>query len=272
MKKAIILGVALSMSVLTKAQTITGTVVDSKGNPMPGAKVEVSGNNSNCVLTDMDGKFTIDANGRSVTSTYVGWASKTEKAADGMEIKMRKNNPILSWRPARRQFFIGFAPAFGNGFAPGLILGTVKNAGWYTKLQFSGVPGQFADAPTFRHNSSYYRSVTRDYGGLTGGTQDRYASITFGYLKRVYGPIYVNVGNGISSFSHMLETANGEYMYDKDCSRDYNFTVDFGVMVRYNNFFLQGGAQANIYPSGDDDFFGNSPCFMQGTISVGYAF
>ena len=63
------------MASVTQSQTIkvSGQVVDQEGEPLIGATVQLKGTQSG-VITDMDGKFTIEApaNGTLVVS-YVGF-------------------------------------------------------------------------------------------------------------------------------------------------------------------------------------------------------
>jgi TonB-linked SusC/RagA family outer membrane protein len=62
---------------LAQAQTITGTVSDENGMPLPGATVLVEGT-SNGVSTDFDGNFSIDANvGDTLVISFVGYASQS---------------------------------------------------------------------------------------------------------------------------------------------------------------------------------------------------
>ena len=50
-----------TMSVMAQTQKITGTVVDEFGDPIIGANIRVVGT-SNGAVTDIDGKFSVDAN------------------------------------------------------------------------------------------------------------------------------------------------------------------------------------------------------------------
>ncbi|MFZ9057327.1 MAG: SusC/RagA family TonB-linked outer membrane protein [Flavobacteriia bacterium] len=64
-------------AVVVQAQTITGTVSDENGMPLPGATVLVTGT-SNGVSTDFDGNFSIEANvGDNLTISFVGYASQS---------------------------------------------------------------------------------------------------------------------------------------------------------------------------------------------------
>ena len=66
-----------STAVSAQKITITGAVTDEKGGPLPGATVQVKGTNQG-VLTDMNGKYSIDVASSNVTLTFsfVGFLPK----------------------------------------------------------------------------------------------------------------------------------------------------------------------------------------------------
>lgn len=80
----------------TTTGTITGKVVDEKGEPLIGATVVVKGTNV-AAVADLDGQFTLKAApGATLGITYVGYNSVTVKAsAQPMEIKMAPNSKDL---------------------------------------------------------------------------------------------------------------------------------------------------------------------------------
>ena len=60
MKKILLMLLFLASTVLyAQRVTVTGTVTDSQGNPLPGATVQVKGTNVG-VLTDAGGRFSIE--------------------------------------------------------------------------------------------------------------------------------------------------------------------------------------------------------------------
>ena len=64
----------------TSKKEIKGRVVDIAGEPLPGVSVKVKGTN-NATVTDIDGNYSINANGNDVLEfSYVGFASKEVKA------------------------------------------------------------------------------------------------------------------------------------------------------------------------------------------------
>jgi len=54
-------------------KTITGQVVDEKGEPVIGAKVVENGSPSNVTVTDLNGVFKLSTSGREIEITYIGF-------------------------------------------------------------------------------------------------------------------------------------------------------------------------------------------------------
>lgn len=78
------------MPVLALAQTftVTGTVVDEMGEPLPGVNIVQKGT-TNGQLTDIDGKFSISVPQNSVlVATYVGYVSVSQKVENNGPVKI----------------------------------------------------------------------------------------------------------------------------------------------------------------------------------------
>lgn len=77
-------------------QKVTGTVVDSNGQPIIGASVVVKGSSTG-VVTDIDGNFSFAAEpGKTIEVTYVGFKPKTFKATDKpMKIRLDEDSEML---------------------------------------------------------------------------------------------------------------------------------------------------------------------------------
>ena len=89
--------VAPSMMNTAVAQTqhITGTVVDEFGDPIIGANIRVKGTTKGAV-TDLDGKFSLDANsGETLEVSFVGYTTTSIKAAPGMTITLHEDSQSL---------------------------------------------------------------------------------------------------------------------------------------------------------------------------------
>ena len=66
----------LLVSFVSSAQEVTGTVYDDQNVPLPGASVLIKGTTTG-VITDFDGKYTIEANvGDILVFSYVGFNSQ----------------------------------------------------------------------------------------------------------------------------------------------------------------------------------------------------
>lgn len=77
---------ALTCIVTAQTTTITGTVTDESGLPLPGANVIIK-DTSNGTQTDFDGKYAIEASiGQTLTFAYIGYETE--------EIKIQDSKPI----------------------------------------------------------------------------------------------------------------------------------------------------------------------------------
>ncbi len=82
-------------TVQAQNQKITGTVVDDLGEPVTGANIRVKGTTRG-TITDLDGKFTLDAAaGESLEVSFIGYATQTVKAANGLTITLREDSQSL---------------------------------------------------------------------------------------------------------------------------------------------------------------------------------
>ena len=86
----IILGILSTASVLAR-ETVKGTVVDAKGEPIPGVRVEVPGN-SEFVFTDLDGMFQIILREptKNLKFSYPGYSPATYKVKPEMTVVIGK--------------------------------------------------------------------------------------------------------------------------------------------------------------------------------------
>ena len=74
---------------------LTGTVVDSEGEPLIGASVIVKGKSMG-VNTDINGVFKIKVSeGTPLVISYIGYRQMEAKAADNMEVVMQEDNALL---------------------------------------------------------------------------------------------------------------------------------------------------------------------------------
>lgn len=90
--KLLLLFVLLLMvpiGVFAQNMTVKGSVVDSQGEPIIGASVVEKGNNSNGVITDLEGKFSLTLRkGKRVVISYVGMETQEVDAVAGKTLKV----------------------------------------------------------------------------------------------------------------------------------------------------------------------------------------
>ena len=74
---------------------LTGTVISAENDePIIGATVSVQGSNVRTV-TNVDGAFTLNVNeGTTIVVSYVGMATQTLKAKNGMTVRMKAQRKI----------------------------------------------------------------------------------------------------------------------------------------------------------------------------------
>ena len=85
----------LMQTVQAQNQKITGTVVDDLGEPVTGANIRVKGTTRG-TITDLDGKFSLDAAaGETLEVSFIGYATQTVKAANGLTITLREDSQSL---------------------------------------------------------------------------------------------------------------------------------------------------------------------------------
>ena len=88
MKKAFLVVLMLSSSLIFAQNNISGSVSDESGNPVPGATVVVEGTNTG-VVTDFDGNYQINASaGDQLTFSSFGFASQTITVGNQSQINV----------------------------------------------------------------------------------------------------------------------------------------------------------------------------------------
>lgn len=266
MNKTLLLSLALMLcgGIASAQTTVTGSVVDSKGNPMPGAKVQVKGTEIS-TITNMDGTFTINTNkpNAKLQSDYVGWLTKVKTAKDGVVIKMYKDH---SFTPTQYQWFIGAnvaVPTIQCHMAPGIMFGRVKNVGWYVK-------GQANDLGFGGTNHQWVGSWNEPW--KTGKTKVVYRAAMLGGLARIpKTPLYLYAGAGYAKRIVKDELVCGGYrdrIYD-DKYEDYNenyyegYILDLGYKLRIKNFFIHAGVQGELSHGAE---------YAAGNFGIGYIF
>ena len=204
-----LLGLCLAgMANLLAQEIITGTVIDEKNQPVPGARVEADGR-SEYTVTDIDGRFRFEVPVpvKKVKVSYVGYKALKRKVQPDMVVKLRKG-----WKagPQEYQWFAGANLAVGmypgdysidvneNRVGFGLMGGYVKNWGFFVNPLFG-----------------------------FGDRANRFVGFTVGGIRRLWCPLHMYMGFGYGRTSLYN-------IYD-------NFTFSFGWMFRFGKFGINYG-------------------------------
>ena len=154
-KKVLLMSCLLCLGIqLASAQNVLkGRVVDHQGNPISGAKVE-NAKGSEQTTTDMNGQFSLETEGnvKKVNVYYMGMQTAHKKAKPDMLVKM---GGINWWKqkPDKYSWFVSPQVAFVEPDDPnfGIMVGRVKNWGWYAKGIYSPLPGYDMYSDNYNH-------------------------------------------------------------------------------------------------------------------------
>lgn len=228
MKKliAMLMTAMCSVSISLAQETVTGVVVDKKGNPLPGVRIEVPGT-SDQAISDLDGSFTLfrsDPSKKKVYATYAGMNPRKVKIKDGMRIKMKEYN-WWTQKPDEWNWMVNAIFAVPNYaaremFDPayGLMIGRMKNYGFYVK----GITNTFSRNIDERDSSMI---------GFIDKQKSTYWSATGGIIARLGCPIHLYAGVGYAEYSHLIRGVNGDWHKFSEASYD-NFVIDCGFILR----------------------------------------
>lgn len=197
---------SLFVGVMIQAQTVvTGKVVDRKGNPIPGAKVEIPKSNESA-LTELDGSFSLSTQQpkvKKVNVYYVGMQTKVQRVSPDMLIKLSKTN-WWNQKPDKYRWFLGVDVAFPQKGMKnpsfGIMAGRMKNIGFYVRGVYSK-----------EQETEYDINVSRPSEWLTGEKKVNFTAATAGIIVRLFGPIYYNFGLGYISNKVSWEMPEGTY-------------------------------------------------------------
>lgn len=275
MKRIIsMLGLLLCLGIQSaEAQNVwRGRVVDSAGNPIPGAKVE-NAKGKETTTTGIDGSFALqaDANMKRMRVTYAGMKPVTCKPEVGNVIEMRK----ATWwntAPEKYKMFLGPVVAF-NHVKPsyGVMVGVVKNWGAYFKADVA-----FGD---FSTGCIDYEDVRGTKEELMmrhefNGNKPKFSryAISAGVMRKVAGSLYVMAGGGYSTNLWTVNCQDGTRLFIEPYSY-HGGMAELGLMLKVKHLYV--GATAMTV-------FGAETCIHDGscdfgkltvaTASIGYSF
>lgn len=264
-----IVAVLLTALPIMAQVSVSGTVVDKQGNPLPGVKIEIPGTPDNAV-SDLDGTFTLPISNpgkKKLVATYSGMKPSKEKIKEGMTVKMSEYG-WWSAKPTQYNWFaeaIFAVPGFSDPFsaAGGVMFGRMKIFGWYAKF----VTNHF---PPFTEMKDAVG--TRDFNGFLNKQRLYYSSLTAGGMVRLKSPIYLYAGVGYCTSRNYAENISGEWQYDNHVHY-YNgdkddeepsgaFAVDLGLMMKIKRFTISIGTTGKCSEYGA----------CTGNFGVGYTF
>ncbi|MBZ9651507.1 SusC/RagA family TonB-linked outer membrane protein [Psychroflexus montanilacus] len=101
---------------VAQTKTVTGTVTDDSGLPLPGANVLVKGT-TNGTQTDFDGNYSIEASAdQSLVFTYIGFSTATVKVGNQTEINLQMESGealdevvVVGFGTSREKKSLGYA-------------------------------------------------------------------------------------------------------------------------------------------------------------------
>lgn len=243
MKKllSLVMSVAISFAVAAQTEnqttrTIRGAVLDSNGNPLPGAIVSATGG-AETSLVESDGTFVLEIPIwlKSVTASYAGYKNKKMKPQfnQDMIFNLKLKQPSHVFLNA----FVGitFYDGEADGAVVGLMGGLLSNVGFYIKAGYNT-------------------------GGLAVG----------GVTKRLFKNIYAYLGVGYCSLISSQEyttslSPGGGYSMWTEYYTDPGMAFDGGFIFKFGKHF-----DCTIGYTHTIDFWGEWNCTPN--LSLGYVF
>lgn len=244
--------------VIQKKDTVTGLVIDSKKQPLPGARVEILGQ-SYSAFTDIDGRFNIkcEPGAKKVLVTYPKARAIKKKIQPDMTVQIGR-----TWRqvPERYQWFVGANIGIGMTFPDielpatpeeedwgyyrnyfdvdfhsptiSVMAGRVKVVGWYVKAFVNP-----AVKSSWDYDYNYPNSRCSNFGMIAGG------------MVRLGCPLHLYLGGGFThtNFSEI----------PKDYYHNIAWQFDMGLLFRIKDNFGINWSM-NVGESKNADYFYDS--------------
>lgn len=239
---------------LSAQNVVSGTVLDKDGNPVPGAKIEIVGSTES-TLTELDGTFRMEtqSQARKVKVYYVGMQTKVQTIKPEMVIKLANTN-WWNREPQKYSWLVSVQGAFPESGVKnpsfGLMLGRVKEIGWYVKGVYSAGESTDGDYGTYYPEGS---DTGIDYW-TTGKDKRSFYSATAGVIVRLKSALHVYAGAGYANRQVAWQLADGSYAKHTDYSKS-GVAADCGLMLKIGKFSINGGTIINL--ADGCDFIGN---------------
>lgn len=274
MKKTILAFLTLLGTLLPAAaqETVTGKVVDKKGNPIPGVWIEIP-NSPDHTISDLDGTFTITHSNpyrKKLEASFAGMGNKKVKIKDGMIIKM-KETPNWKQAPQDWNWFIQAIVASPtsldgmvystdhrnpNKLAYGLMVGRVKKWGYYVK----GVTNFLSS----KDCNGYYDSSD----GFIEKQTYEYWSATAGGMLRLGCPLYLYLGAGYAKYQYKVKTLDGDWYESESGYQNKNdLVMDLGFLLRIKRVTISLGTTAAPWSQNHGGDF-----VAAANLGIGYSF
>ena len=94
-KLGVVLSFFITIAAAAQDRTISGTVTDDAGTPLPGATVQVEQPNQG-TTTDFDGNYSISvANGQTLLISYVGYTTQELQVSDNSDFNIALQEDLL---------------------------------------------------------------------------------------------------------------------------------------------------------------------------------
>lgn len=263
MKKLFLLTGLLMVSLVISAQhVVSGTVTDKDGNPIPGAKVEIVGS-TETYITELDGTYSIEttAPAKKVKVQYAGMQTTIKKIKPDMVVKLSTTN-WWNAKPDKYRWLLSIQGAFPeNGVSNpslGLMVGCVKNIGWYVK-------GVYCPRESVEDDGNMDDWM---YNWRTGKEDRSFLAATGGMIVRLGCPFHLYGGLGYAERQIAWETADGKWhkvnsYFGEDHYSYTGLAIDAGLLLNLGRFTLNAGI---MMISGEYDEY------IVGNFGIGYCF
>ncbi len=219
----------LSLADIAAQEIVSGTIVDNKNEPLPGARIEIVGR-SETAYSDIDGTFRIEVPEKikKIRVIYVGYKPIERKYKPGMIVKLGNG---WAGNPSGFRGFFELNGGFGFGGNVNIHAGNMSVEDLRTFLN-AGILFSFG----YQINRNFYT-------GLGLGFMAQMAK----YKERVYNP------SSNSNYSNYVQTYS-DYLYESlPLFLDLRYDLDIaakttpyiGLKIGYQ--FLFGGCEGEDY-------------------------
>ncbi len=233
-RQLFLISILFTFVLCVNAQYVTsGKVIDEKGDPVSGAKVRAIGS-TRTTETGVDGSFTLETTIpiKRVEASSLGKTSATQMVDEKYTIITLEKRNWWNTSQDRYQWFVCAEGAFlstdSKDFPFGLMIGLVKQYGFYIRGMFSGLPSSEAK---WDGNSTFYS---------TGKLKTGYMSVTAGGMIRLGCPIYLYAGAGWQKRVVTVEHLSGKY-YENEEKTKSGIAIDAGAMLHVSSFIINVG-------------------------------